>query len=593
MRTALLFLPGAPSADANAPGFPERLVSDLRTQLGELGYDDLRCVDAAAPPETIESSLVDAAGQGRELLLVDARLVAHTSALRALTGDPRTVDGMLVSSTGARSEHRAVRIDRGLVVGLSSPLHEPLTANVEGVGVCRVGPGLAASLPAGLADLRDRIGDVAMAEGLAEDPVATLAAVLVGAGARLGAVDVRGLVADRAEDPEEAVLAIERREAVDEDRAWLDAAVKARDGWFTTFLVSPYTRFWARWAARRGFTPNQVTSASMMVGLLAALCFASGVRWAVVLGAIALQLSFSLDCVDGQLSRYTQRFSAFGGWLDSTFDRLKETLVYTGLAVWGARIGDPAVWGLAAATLSFQAIRHVIDFEFSAHRPPPSPNAPRVRTAQGSTALGSAGESQGRVLSAAGAAEGRPVLRWGKRMIVFPIGERFAVISVTAAFATPRVTFVVLLVWGTVAFGYTLAGRLLRARRWGEGRWRWLATPGVRALEYGTLLFAGLLVEDAGPAAYAALAVLVTRHYDEVYRTKALGPAAVKRRLPPWWLTVAIVAVASFTGTVVPVLWSVTGLLGVATVGGAIRAWARAGITAGHRPGDIEDEEGV
>jgi hypothetical protein len=593
VRTALLFLPGAPSAGASAPGFPDRLVADLRAQLGALGYGDLRCVDATAPLATIESAIDDAVAAGRELLMVDARLVAHTSALRALTGDSRTADGVLVAAAVAEPGHRAMRVDRGVVVDLSSPLHEPLTANGIGVGVCRVSADLATNLPIRLVELRTQMGDDATAEGLSEDPVATLTAALVGAGARLSAVDVRGLVAHRADNGQDALQAIERRESADEDRAWLDAAVKARDGWFTTFLVSPYTRFWARWAAHRGFTPNQVTAASMAVGLIAAVCFAAGARWAVVLGAIALQLSFSLDCVDGQLSRYTQKFSAFGGWLDSTFDRLKETLVYTGLAVWGARIGDPFVWVLAAATLSFQTIRHTIDFAFAAHRPPPTPIAPRPRMAPGSTSVAVNDGPQGRVLSAAGAAEDHPLLRWGKRMVVFPIGERFAVISLTAAFATPRVTFLVLLAWGAVAFGYTLAGRVLRARAWGEGRWRWLAEPGSRTLGYGAILLAGLLVEDAGPAAYAALAVLVTRHYDEVYRTKALGPAALQRRLPPWWIAVAVVAAASVTGTVVLVLWIVAAVVGVATLGDAVVAWVRAGVTAGHRPGDIDDEEGM
>jgi Family of unknown function (DUF5941) len=48
-------------------------------------------------------------------------------------------------------------------------------------------------------------------------------------------------------------------------------------------------------------------------------------------------------------------------------------------------------------------------------------------------------------------------------MIAFPIGERFAAISITAALFTPRTTFIVLLVWGSVAALYSLAGRVLRS----------------------------------------------------------------------------------------------------------------------------------
>ncbi|MEA2431508.1 MAG: hypothetical protein QOI19_1981, partial [Thermoleophilaceae bacterium] len=58
-----------------------------------------------------------------------------------------------------------------------------------------------------------------------------------------------------------------------------------------------------------------------------------------------------------------------------------------------------------------------------------------------------------------------PGVIWIKRMLPFPIGERFAVISITAALFTPRTTFVVILAWGGVAAAYTLAGRILRSVR--------------------------------------------------------------------------------------------------------------------------------
>jgi hypothetical protein len=50
-------------------------------------------------------------------------------------------------------------------------------------------------------------------------------------------------------------------------------------------------------------------------------------------------------------------------------------------------------------------------------------------------------------------------------MAAFPIGERFAVISITAALFSPRVTFVALLAWGSFAIAYTHSGRILRAIR--------------------------------------------------------------------------------------------------------------------------------
>src|SRR5213076_1711230 len=112
-------------------------------------------------------------------------------------------------------------------------------------------------------------------------------------------------------------------------------------GFFTTFFVSPYSKYIARWAARRGLTPNFVTSVSMAVGVVAAACFALGSRAGLVAGAVLLQAAFTLDCVDGQLARYTRTFSKFGAWLDSIFDRTKEYAWFAGLAIGSTHAGDP------------------------------------------------------------------------------------------------------------------------------------------------------------------------------------------------------------------------------------------------------------
>jgi hypothetical protein len=56
-----------------------------------------------------------------------------------------------------------------------------------------------------------------------------------------------------------------------------------------------------------------------------------------------------------------------------------------------------------------------------------------------------------------------PGLIWVKRVIALPIGERFFVISLTAAIWDARVTFTVLIVWGLFAVSYSLPGRLLRS----------------------------------------------------------------------------------------------------------------------------------
>jgi hypothetical protein len=315
-----------------------------------------------------------------------------------------------------------------------------------------------------------------------DDAVALLLVGLLRGGAQLGTSHLRRLYWNRPLTAAGAARAADEIEEIDEDRVLLDSAVKGTDGFFTTFFVSPYSRYIARWAARRGITPNQVTTASMLIGVLAAAAFATGERWGLVAGAVLLQIAFTTDCVDGQLARYTRTFSKLGAWLDSVFDRGKEYLAFAGLAIGASRMGDP-VWLLACAAITAQTVRHMSDFSFgtaqqqalraTAHPPieqpldgpgaaaavrrsrlaPSEPEPPRERSVAD------------RALSAWRKLDRAPGARWVKRIVSFPIGERFAVISITAALFTPRTTFVALLVCAAVAGVYTQTGRVLRSVR--------------------------------------------------------------------------------------------------------------------------------
>ena len=165
----------------------------------------------------------------------------------------------------------------------------------------------------------------------------------------------------------------------DEDRVLLDSAVKGSDGFFTTFFVCPYSKYIARWAARRGLTPEPGHDRlRSRVGVLAAAAFATGERSGLVAGAVLLQFAFTLDCVDGQLARYTRQFSKLGAWLDSIFDRTKEYVVFAGLAIGASRTGDP-VWLLAGAALTLQTARHAIDFSYPGLAAPGDRRARRSR----------------------------------------------------------------------------------------------------------------------------------------------------------------------------------------------------------------------
>ncbi len=315
-----------------------------------------------------------------------------------------------------------------------------------------------------------------------EDVAALLLVGLVRANVDITPIYLRQLFWTRPLSPEAVAGAAERIKDYDVDRLLLDSAVKSTDGFFTTFFVSPYSKHIARWAARRGLTPNQVTTASMLLGVLAAAAFATGERWGLIAGAVLLQVSFTTDCVDGQLARYTRQFSKLGAWLDSVFDRTKEYLAFAGLAIGAAKMGDQ-VWLLACAAITLQTVRHTSDFSYMAVAHQAITVTPQTPIEQPLDHAGARAEAR-RAARAAGAelapAKRPPATRilaawrkldrtsslvWIKRMAAFPIGERFAVISITAALFTPRVTLIAWLAWGGLAVLYTQTGRILRSLR--------------------------------------------------------------------------------------------------------------------------------
>lgn len=345
-----------------------------------------------------------------------------------------------------------------------------------------------------------------------QDIVALLLVGLVRRGVHMGNSFVRGFFWARPLSRagiEEAAAAIQEH---DEERVRLKSAVKGADGFFTTFFVSTWSRYVARWAGRRGFSPNQVTVLALCVGVAAAAAFATGDRAGYIVGAVLVYLSFVLDCVDGQLARYTRRYSKFGAYIDSVFDRSKEYVAFAGLAI-GASSSE--VWILAGAMLTLQTLRHSFDFSYGAtdrqaiaETPqPPVAQSPddalgrgrmKARNAlepklvgledRAATAaeLREAAEDESgerpaaavaprslarRILASWRVLDRIPGLIWFKKMAAFPIGERFAVICVTAALFTPRTTFIVLLAWGGFALLYTSTGRTLRTL----AKWRSLA----------------------------------------------------------------------------------------------------------------------
>ncbi|WP_275888296.1 CDP-alcohol phosphatidyltransferase family protein [Nonomuraea lactucae] len=410
------------------------------------------------------------------LVVLPGDLVAHTEALAQLLEHPARGSAALVSlDAGGGPLCPPVRVEGGRVVAAGSSFHTVPDANATFRGVLQAGEADLASL----ADVAEELAELADTGRLgavtAVEAVDLLLVGLVRAGARIRATQLGPLHADRVTGQATADGAIGRLAEVDEEQVRLDAAIKDRDGFFATFCVSSWSRHLVRPAARLKLTPNAVTGISVGLAVLAAIWFSAGNRGAQVAGAVLLYLSFVCDCLDGQLARYTRMFSSFGAWMDGMADRLKEYVVYVGLAI-GFAAGMPwsgggpdGIWHLAVAAMILQVVRHALDFSYGGSRA----DARRVgelwskpvRSLLESTDEVSHDAPRRGVLKLSLALEHESVTRWLKRMIVLPIGERMALIAVTAAVFNARVTFMALLGWGGLAVVYQLAGRIARTAR--------------------------------------------------------------------------------------------------------------------------------
>jgi phosphatidylglycerophosphate synthase len=534
--------------------------SSIEGDLRSLGFDVRVAADAADAERLVAEAPCD-----QRVALVDARFVGHVHALRLGLTDPRFSLAAVPGAVTAQPDGRAT-LTRALA-----------RENSTGGGTADGGAPARTKLSVGDVDsLPDRL-----VSALADD------------GADVYRPELGSLVAAVPADPQARNEARQAVADVDDEAVRLKSAVKSRDGFFTTHFISPYSRYIARWCARRGLTPNQVTTASLITALIAAACAATGTRGGFVAAGVLLIASFVLDCTDGQLARYSLQYSTLGAWLDATFDRAKEYAYYAGLALGAARGGDD-VWALALGAMVLQTCRHVVDFSFN------EANHDATANTSPTAALSDKLDSVGWTV-------------WVRRMIVLPIGERWAMIAVLTAVTTPRITFYVLLVGCAFAATYTTAGRVLRsltrkAQRtdraaqaladladngplagllakparaplggplpaavagvailavalfsgvtWapvagafvyaiaaGQALYRplkgaldWLVPPLFRAAEYCTVLVlaAEADVHGALPAAFGLVAAVAYHHYDTVYRIRGNAGA------PPAWLVRAV-----------------------------------------------------
>ncbi len=114
------------------------------------------------------------------------------------------------------------------------------------------------------------------------------------------------------------------------------------DGVVDKYFNRPIGHILTKQLVHTPVSPNQVSAASILLGLLSAWLFAGGTHDTAVWGAIALQLSAILDAVDGDLARVAFKESALGKWLDIVGDQVVHVAVFVAIGAGLYRAGSAA-----------------------------------------------------------------------------------------------------------------------------------------------------------------------------------------------------------------------------------------------------------
>lgn len=135
------------------------------------------------------------------------------------------------------------------------------------------------------------------------------------------------------------------------------------DELINTYLVRPLAGVLVKGLYSTSVTPNQVTWASIVVGLIAAIFYLPGTPVSCFTAGLLITLKDLLDSADGQLARAKQQYSRAGRFLDSLGDFIVNVGVFSAIGWMLYRISGQwtmfllAILGLLG--ISFRVSYHV------------------------------------------------------------------------------------------------------------------------------------------------------------------------------------------------------------------------------------------
>lgn len=482
------------------------------------------------PATTINEILTLFIDSQSDLLLIDENSVVADPHMELLTDYPRSASAALVAVE--KNGDTLVRQNR--IASASSASHKVTIGNRKFVGVLRLSQKQRTEIIAALEN--------ALTHKVRGNALDLVLVALTRAMIKVDAADVWAAPYIRSADKSERDQTQESIAKLNMGRVRLRMANRANDGFFSVFFLRKFSKILTWLAVKVGATPNQVTLISFAIGLYSAYSFSLGGFWNLFLGAVLLQLSIIVDCVDGELARYTRKFSQLGAWLDAVTDRVKEYMVFLGLAM-GADKEGRDLWIPAIAMMLIQTFRHLSDYNYARvtrFRAEEKFLAPVEFTADFDGIVPTEREPKGRLRY------------WLGKIIQFPIGERWLAISASAVIGGAAFTFTIMPILAFISAVVVFRGRfiktlqmprtstdkslisyqsdLLGLQRSFTKRFDWLEPSLLRLIEGGFLIWIFASVNQIGIPTFMILFSIVFHHYDNLYR-------ALQDEKKPLWLS--------------------------------------------------------
>jgi hypothetical protein len=425
------------------------------------------------------------------------------------------------------------RVGQGRISGATSGYHEVGHGNHTFLGIIRLSQFQRNEIIEILSKVKDT--------NYPGNTIDLILVALVRAALVVAPAEVAGAPFIRSNDANERIATQNEIAALNDARLRLKLANRANDGFYSVFFLRKISKLFTWLAVRLKMTPNQVTLISFGIGLLSAYEFSKGSFWAIFAGAVLLQLSIIIDCVDGELARYTRQFSQLGAWLDAITDRIKEYLVFFALAYGAAKNGHD-LWIPAMGMMLFQTFRHLSDYNFA-----------RINKIRSSYLAPIDFHLKHDGYKTVDYEKKSRFEYWSKKAVQFPIGERWLVISATSVIGGAKFTFLVMPILSLISISLVFRGRVKKSLTWPKervnkdliddqidsfkskgstNRFDWLMPSVLRLLEGAILIQIAVTTDLDRSVIFLLLLAILFSHYDNMYR-------ALQGERKPAWLSIA------------------------------------------------------